>query len=140
MIGVVAWQTMAGDLNPPVGPVSPTMCTLEDICTKIDALDSALCCESGPWQGKLIQANLDSVNPEVVVPGNGILHAVIVPAGNAIQFYSGVPTNPIADMAVASGDHKILIVNIRFENGLLARTWPGSNTIRTTLNYRTDPQ
>lgn len=141
-----AWLATAGDLNPPAGPVAPTMRTLDEIYDLVAASGGPAECPPCVWEASFFP----DVDPNIwrlVVPGSGVIHAVI-------------PTRCSSGLWVADGDPDaggVVIgvffegassgtsmyasyycpLDVRFENGLYLKKNAGGS--QGTVLFRSDP-
>ena len=136
LIGLVSWSAIAGQLSPPPGPLSATGHTLDEIYDKIDELVATSGFENGPWDS-LVTGTLGGT-PTQLIPGSGILHAVIMCEGRGLEFYSTNGTVYIADLiAGPGGSHQRYVLDIPFDGGLSVRLIPGfGSSSRCTLLYK----
>lgn len=90
-IAAASYLARAGDLNPPAGPVSPTMLTLEDLGAQLAAASTPT------WEHTRVTLT-NSLGPgDLVLPGSGVLHAIIIRP-------FAPPTNLDAQVEVRVGD------------------------------------
>ncbi len=135
----------AGDLNPPAGPVAPTMTDLQDIQTSLDNIGAAVNVPTPAWDYAF--ASFCCGGDNVLVTGSGVLHAVLVTAadttgtGVSVRIFDSTsgPTTQIATAATSPLPSSAWIpLNVRFENGLNLVNI-STDTARATVFYRLDP-
>lgn len=118
-----AMYVRAGDLNPPPGPIGPSMHTLDDIYAKV----SASPCESCGWQYRYIASNATTT-----IPGPMRLRSVTQAYGNSVLYDAAnaaemVEANVVA--VIPSGDAQTGLVivpcDIPITRGLTVRQFSG---------------
>ena len=130
------WLVRAGDLNPPAGPVSPTMKTLDEI---YDAVTVGLSsCPACTWEYKYVD-ELSCVNDIEVLPAGttGILHGLWVTTPVTIANGEVGLANNIGRFSGASGESNFIQLDVPFDDGLQARC-EGTGVIFTVL-YQSTP-
>lgn len=130
----------AGDVNPPVGPVQPTMHTLEEIYQRINGLGAA-----GTVRWKYWYRN-GTAGTVVITPSQGVLHGVVYNPCNGCsgqELFDGNTTDvsaasPITLLPPPASDMPPVYVpfDIEFTHGLVYRSVNGSGAI--TVIYSVD--
>lgn len=152
VVAATAWfATRAGDLNPPKGPVQPTMVSLEDLYNRIGTQQN---CPECVWQYKYVSRDVVGDAYGQLVTGSGVLHAVMLPGntdeGSAIKVYDWVYTGGAAPPAQATiGQFQgvnanmtptVLGLDVRFTNGIaVGGLFNSSGTGGIAVLYRLDP-
>lgn len=76
-----------GDLNPPPGPVGPTMHTLDEIYNAVVAPAPCPTCLWEHWQG-----SVGEPGGVLAVPGAGVIHGLWLPGlGHSAHVFNGSP-------------------------------------------------
>ncbi|HRJ49598.1 MAG: hypothetical protein KF787_04170 [Phycisphaeraceae bacterium] len=115
-----SWAPGGGDLNPPPGPISPTMRTLDEVYLALTAVSP---CSACTWS--LIPANPTGGQWVLMVSGPGTLGGVVVNAGDWIEFYDSddpnirEPTRYLGHYSSTSGPATGIDLNVRFTRGLV---------------------
>ncbi len=81
-VGVGSVAVLAGDLNPPSGPITSTMHSLEDV---YQATRAGGGCEPCLWEHKVIP--LMNNQYQVVMTGSGFLHSVFLNHRDVVEFW-----------------------------------------------------
>jgi len=128
------YTVQAGPLDPPAGPVQPTMQTLEEIGDKVDLLlqTAALDPPWSHWAGEDIHT---AGQYQQVISGSGMLHRIIFPTatdGQSIWLRdgNGIFIGRFRSKIWPPQDHQL---DISFENGLELRT---ENVAQVHLQYK----
>ena len=134
----------AGDLNPPEGPIEPTMHTLDEIYELAAASQPCPPCTWESWSGPVIQGG----NTQGV-PGAGLLHGVwLVPPSSTgftrVVLWDGDPDNGGVQIAIAhitmqegALGNQFVQLDVAFENGLFLAP-SGAGTPLVTILYRSN--
>jgi hypothetical protein len=130
-----------GDLNPPPGPIQPTMHTLEDVMAAINANNQCGC----RWTYKHIPSGTDS--PMLIASGKGVVHGIIVHPGGAGNpwLYDAATTGVTQDDLIGQfrnsanyEAHSLFIpLDVEFKDGLVFGTDGGASGSQTVI-YRLD--
>lgn len=143
-----SWMvSRAGDLQPPNGPIAPTMSTLEQIYARVDQLGAA---QNGEWLCKTVR--LDSLPPEPqavpVLAGSGVLHSFYLTGWTSVKItddsVAGLPNPEHLLIAVQSPGpftepSAAGTLDARFSRGIQLSKWNGSSgEAYITLLYRLD--
>ena len=130
----------AGDLDPPEGPIEPTMHTLQEI---YDLVQQSSPCGGCTWEYAYVSLPLGQGYVEAV-PGSGVLHGIWLRVPGSIAVRDGFPVgNIIADFFYTSGSGSLsqfFELNVAFENGVyiaVPETGPAANV--TVLYRSTNP-
>ncbi|HVZ93647.1 MAG TPA: hypothetical protein VG797_03970 [Phycisphaerales bacterium] len=137
VVGVLA-LARAGDVNPPAGPVQPTMRTLEEIYALLAQQASGSSQQWSYWHRN------GAAGTVVVVPSAGVLHGIIFNPCNgcsAQELFDGNSTDVSSATPIAllpgpnSGSAPVFMpFDIEFHTGLTYRSVSGSGAV--TLIYR----
>ncbi len=127
----------AGDLNPPPGPVQPTMRTNQEIYDRIGALQANGC--GGRWRA-FYRADPGNPIPETLVAvGSGVVHAIIYQGSGPFILRDGATTGLgnafLTARDASTSDTQYLILDIEFTNGLTVSSGSGAPV---TVLYRLD--
>lgn len=155
VVGVVvvatAWfATRAGDLNPPKGPIQPTMVSLEDLYNRISTQGG---CPTCAWDYKFIGRDTIPTGDGQVLVGSGVLHAIVMPGypcAGAIRFYdtvySGVGAYPrertiteLYTCRTLDVPPTTVVMDLRFTDGIFVSGASINEPGGVTLIYRLDP-
>jgi hypothetical protein len=136
--GAFALWSNAGDLNPPEGPIQPTLRTTQEIFNRIDMLTPGPFCDNGPWDTVNVQG-ANGVYTERLI-GSGIVHAVVISSGRVRLADSGGARvlidvfGPGGTIDVPSPGTRKIVLNIPYTDGL----WSESGPAKTWVLYRAD--
>lgn len=118
-----AMYVRAGDVNPPPGPIGPSMHTLDDIYAKV----SASPCESCGWQYRYIASNAITT-----IPGPMRLRSVTQTFGYAVLYDAAnaaemVDANIVAIIGSGGSQNTTVVVpcDIPITKGLTVRQFSG---------------
>ena len=142
VVGVVvvatAWfATRAGDLNPPKGPIQPTLVSLEDLYNRIGTQGD---CPTCAWSYKFVNWSTSQSPNTLIVAGSGVLHAVYQPAGQVTVYDHNGQGAATQERAIARTLAQGMIVfDVRFANGLYVSGLGETDGSSLTLLYRLDP-
>ncbi len=135
VLGVGIVWVSAGNIDPPVGPIQPTMHSLDEI---YDLLSSSSCSPC-VWESEYHR--FESAESVQLVAGAGIVHGVLMSRDGLsaeIKVSDGQATDPLAFMQVDADATSTLFIpmDVRYENGL----WAESNMANAVLivYYRSD--
>lgn len=88
-IAAIAMYSNAGDLNPPAGPVAPTMVTLEELNASVQSLLQTVS-EPEVWDFAIGSPGFVGDFGVVVPSGSGFLHAVYLDNSDLDPQYGGI--------------------------------------------------
>ena len=138
MLAAGAWLARAGALNPPPGPVSPTMRTLDEIYDAVTA-DTSSSCPPCEWKYKFQEVFSCSIGGfEVLPPGtSGVLHGIwlsrnVTIANGPLSFENTIG----AFSGGSDGRSTFIQLDVPFDNGLTASCYPDLNGTSFTILYR----
>ena len=148
LVGGTLSKTDAGDLNPPPGPVAPTMLTLSDLAAALTNCG----CEGIPWAADDTVVSAGSEPGDLVASGSGVVHGFWMKQqgeGGGIEtqisLYNGPavpgdPSNRIGIFRVSQNApaNQFFELNVGFQNGLYARRGAGYQDANITVLYRAD--
>ncbi len=131
----------AGDLNPPDGPVAPSMHTIDDLYSLMGQQNP-----NRPWQSKVIEVRLQTPNAEQIIfpeGTSGVVHAM-----HFVSIYQfdclEMEPNALPLFSVEVNNNAIFIslpLDVQFTNGLRMRLRNGSILnfpVSITIFYRED--
>ena len=151
VVAATTWfATRAGDLNPPKGPIQPTMVSLEDLYNRIGTQEN---CPTCTWNHKFVSRTTVGNSIGQVLTGSGVLHAVLVPgyggSGGDTRLYDWVytgqagppPESTLGQFPDFNLDvpPTVLVLDVRFTQGITVTGLENVNGGGITLLYRLDP-
>ena len=129
----------AGELDPPKGPIEPTMHTLEEIYSFLQQSSPCGACTWEYWSALLSQGQ-----PVEAIEGAGVLHGLWLEGSNTqiVRVYDGPPSegNAIGRFRVETlgsswaQSSRFIELNIAFANGIHVESLNGGGSI--TLLHR----
>lgn len=133
IIGVGGLIAFAGDLNPPKGPIEPTMHTLDEIH---DLVESTFACGRCTW--KYVGLDVSGSQDTLAVPGSGMLHGIWIgraSGGFYLEVWNETPQEGalIGTFHLALGASQFFQLDVTFESGLYLRANASSEA---TVLYR----
>ncbi len=130
-----------GDLNPPAGPIQPTMHSLEDVMAAINANNQCGC----TWTYKHIPSG--TASPLLIAEGKGVVHAIIIHPSNggSPRLYDSATTGVTPDIMIGQFQNTaqqeaislFLPLDVEFTHGLVFGT-DGPPSGPQTVIYRRD--
>lgn len=139
-----AWLANAGDLNPPAGPVAPTMATLDQVYA---AVTTPQPCPECTWE--YAHASLPTGGPHIlVVPGSGVFHGFWMTKKATMTVYDGDPNSGgqvigyffyTENPSNPGYNTKFWQLDVAFQNGLYMNASPQGSETSVTVLYRSTP-
>lgn len=144
LIACSAFLSRAGNLEPPEGPIQPSMATLEQLDLKLNGLLAQADPIDEGWSWiRVSGADLPVVEWTEVINGSGVLNTIIAWRGQGFVFdlrdsNGQVMFSDIGDTQMRNRVFHDL--NLRFSDGIeIFNNAAGDDSFTVTLLYRLDP-
>jgi len=145
-----AWLANGGDLNPPAGPVSSTMRTLDEIYDAVVSGGGSANCPPCVWDVAYLDPGAGETE---VVSGSGVIHGVMLSllgntSGLNLRLTNGpgdVDPDYILHVNLTKGSgtfqhgNAYVPLDVRFENGLYVHL-DEDVSVHTNVYYHSDPE